>query len=106
MARIISASIDLAKIEPSKITKGKNGQKYYSISISINDEADKFGNDVAITTGQSKEEREAKAAKVYLGNGKTVWASETPGAKPASSAPAKPAAAPAAAQNLDDDLPF
>jgi hypothetical protein len=105
MSRIISASIDLAKIDRSKITKGKNGQKYYSISISVNDEADKFGNDVAITTGQSKEEREAKAAKVYLGNGKTVWASETPGAKPAS-APAKAAAAPAAAQSLDDDLPF
>jgi hypothetical protein len=102
MSRIISASIDLAKIDRSKITKGKNGQKYYSISISVNDEADKFGNDVAITAGQSKEEREAKAAKVYIGNGKTVWASETPGAKPAS-APAK-AAAPAAAQ--DDDLPF
>jgi hypothetical protein len=102
MSRIISASIDLAKIEKSKITEGKNGQKYYSISIAINDEADKFGNDVAITAGQSKEEREAKAAKVYIGNGKTVWASETPGAKPASAAPAKPAAA----QNLDDDLPF
>ena len=105
MARIISASIDLAKIDRSKITEGKNGQKYYSISIAVNDEADKFGNDVAITTGQSKEERDAKAAKVYIGNGKTVWASETPGAKPAS-APAKAAAAPAAAQSLDDDLPF
>jgi hypothetical protein len=102
MSRIISASIDLAKIDKSKITEGKNGQKYYSISIAVNDEADKFGNDVAITTGQSKEERDAKAAKVYIGNGKTVWASETPGAKPASSAPAKAAAA----QNLDDDLPF
>ena len=105
MSRIISASIDLAKIDRSKITEGKNGQKYYSISIAVNDEADKFGNDVAITTGQSKEERDAKAAKVYIGNGKTVWASETPGAKPAS-APAKAAAAPAAAQSLDDDLPF
>lgn len=101
MSRIISASIDLAKIDRSRITEGKNGQKYYSISIAVNDEADKFGNDVAITAGQTKEEREAKAAKVYLGNGKTVWASETPGAKPAA-APAKPAAA--AAQ--DDDLPF
>ena len=106
MSRIISASIDLAKIDRSKITKGKNGQKYYSISISVNDEADKFGNDVAITAGQSKEERDAKAAKVYIGNGKTVWASETPGAKPAASAPAKPAAPAAAQVSDDDDLPF
>jgi hypothetical protein len=102
MSRIISASIDLAKIEKSKITEGKNGQKFYSISIAVYDESDKFGNDVAITAGQSKEEREAKAAKVYIGNGKTVWQS----GEQAASAPAKPAAAPAAAQSLDDDLPF
>ena len=91
MSQIISASIDLSKIDKSKIVAGKNGQKYYSISISVNDEADKFGNDVAIITNQTKEEREAKAPKVYLGNGKTVWKAN------GSSAPA-PA--------NDDDLPF
>lgn len=73
MAQIISASIDLMKIDKSKIVEGKNGAKYVNISVILNDEKDKFGNDCAITLGQSKEEREAKEAKVYLGNGKTVW---------------------------------
>ena len=73
MAKIIGASIDLTKIDKSKIKEGKNGQKYIDISIVLNDEADKFGNTVAITEGQTKEEREAKAKKTYLGNGKVVW---------------------------------
>ena len=93
MSQIISASIDLSKIDKSKIVAGKNGQKYYSISISVNDEADKFGNDVAIITNQTKEEREAKAPKVYLGNGKTVWKSNG-------------SPAPASVPATDDDLPF
>lgn len=81
MGTIISASIDLAKIDKSKI-KEVNGAKYYPITISINDELDKFGNICSISTNQTKEEREAKAKKQYLGNGKQVWSST---AKPASS---------------------
>jgi len=72
MARIISASINLSKIDKTKIVKGKNGQ-YYNVSIIVNDEANDYGQDVAIVQEQTKEEREAKASKVYLGNGKTVW---------------------------------
>ena len=73
MSRIISASIDLGKIDKARIVTGKNGGKYYPLSIIVNDEVDKYGNDTSITAGQSKEERDAKAPKVYLGNGKTVW---------------------------------
>jgi len=64
---IFNASIDLTKIEKSKINKGK----YLNISGFINDEVDKYGNNVAIIVYQSKEEREAKTPRVYLGNGKT-----------------------------------
>lgn len=74
MARIISASINLSKIDKTKIVNGKKGQ-YYNISIIVNDEANDYGQDVAIVQEQSKEEREAKSDKVYLGNGKTVWKS-------------------------------
>ena len=74
MASIISASINLSKIDKTKIIKGKNGQ-YYNVSIIVNDEANEYGQDVAIVQEQTKEEREAKAKKVYLGNGKTVWSS-------------------------------
>ena len=64
---IFNASIDLTKIEKSKINKGK----YLNISGFINDEVDKYGNNVAIIVSQSKEEREAKTPRVYLGNGRT-----------------------------------
>jgi hypothetical protein len=47
--------------------------KYINISIIINDEADQYGNNVAIIESQTKEEREAKEKKNYLGNGKVVW---------------------------------
>jgi len=71
MSAIINASIDLAKIEKSKIYE-KDGRKYLSLSISLNDET-RYGNNVSIAISQSKEEREAKANKTYLGNGKVVW---------------------------------
>lgn len=73
MAQIISASIDLTKIDKSKINNHKNGSAYYNIDIFIKDEKDQYGNDCAICQSQSKEQREAKEKKVYIGNGKSVW---------------------------------
>lgn len=73
MSRIISASIDLDKIDISKVKAGKNGGKYVNISIIINDSVDQYGNDTSITIGQTKEEREAKERKTFIGNGKTVY---------------------------------
>jgi len=72
MAGIITGSINLSNIPKDKIIEGKKG-KYYPISISINDELDQFGNQGPIMVSQSKEEREAKSAKTYLGNIKVVW---------------------------------
>ena len=75
MSKLISASIDLSKIDKSKIVE-KNGAKYYNITISLNDEKDKYGNDCDIMQEQTKEERLAKEKKVYLGNGKIFWSSD------------------------------
>ena len=69
MATIINASIDVTKIDKEKIVKGK----YLGISIFLNDENDQYGNNVIVTLSQSKEERDIKAPKTYLGNGKVVW---------------------------------
>tara|TARA_B100000767_G_scaffold157827_1_gene148290 strand:+ start:964 stop:1272 length:309 start_codon:yes stop_codon:yes gene_type:complete len=102
MASIINASINLNNIDKTKIIEGKKG-KYLPISIVINDEADQFGNQGPITIAQSKEEREVKTAKVYLGNVKVVW---TNGDNVAA-APRDGQQAPA--QSLapqPDDLPF
>ena len=74
--KIISASIDLNKIDRSKLIAGRNGAKYLNIDITVKDEKDNFGNDTAITLKQTKEERDSKAKKVYIGNGKTMWEGE------------------------------
>lgn len=73
MSQIIGASIDLAKLETAKIVQGKNGAKYVNITIMVNDEPNQWGKDVSIILEQSKEEREAKVAKEYVGNGKVIY---------------------------------
>ena len=72
MASIIKASINLSEIPKDKIYVGKKG-KYLPITITLNDEVDQFGNQGPVVVEQTKEEREAKAAKTYLGNVKVVW---------------------------------
>jgi hypothetical protein len=74
--KIVSGSIDLNKLDKSKIKEHANGAKYYPVLIMLNDEADKYGNDCSIATGQTKEEREAKQKKSFIGNAKTVWSSD------------------------------
>ena len=69
MSTLISGSIDLTKIDKENLVNGK----YLNIQISINDNSDQYGNNVGITIGQTKEEREAKAKKTYIGNAKVVW---------------------------------
>ena len=72
MASIIKASINLSEIPKDKIYVGKKG-KYLPITITLNDDVDQFGNQGPVVVEQTKEEREAKQAKTYLGNVKVVW---------------------------------
>jgi hypothetical protein len=72
MAIILNTSINLSEIPKDKIINGKKG-KYLPVTITVNDELDQFGNQGPVTVGQSKEERESKAPKTYLGNVKVVW---------------------------------
>lgn len=44
-----------------------------SITISISDKVDNYGNNVSAWIAQTKEEREAKSPKKYIGNGKVVF---------------------------------
>ena len=102
MAKLISVSIDLTKIDRTRIKVGKNGQKYYDILISVNDEKDKYDNDCSVQQGQTQNERESKAEKVYLGNGKTIWTNEIADGQPTKQdIPAKNEFT-----NVDDDLLF
>ena len=72
MASIIKTSINLNAIPKDRIIVGKKG-KYLPIAITINDSPDQFGNQGPVIVDQTKEEREAKSAKTYLGNVKVVW---------------------------------
>ena len=104
MASIIKTSINLNDIPKDKIYVGKKG-KYLPITITINNEPDQFGNQGPVVVEQTKEERDAKTPKTYLGNVKVVW---TDGNN-VDTAPRdnQPAAAPAPqAAVADDDLPF
>ena len=102
MASIIKTSINLNEIPKDKIYVGKKG-KYLPITITLNNEVDQFGNQGPVVVEQTKDERDAKAAKTYLGNVKVVW---TDGNN-VDTAPRdnnQPAAAPAPAPA--EDLPF
>tara|TARA_R110001592_G_scaffold111362_1_gene308348 strand:+ start:800 stop:1099 length:300 start_codon:yes stop_codon:yes gene_type:complete len=72
MSAIINASIRVDKLPKEKFVKGKDGAVYYNFTLSVNDET-RYGNNVAVMDSQTKEEREAKVARNYLGNGKVVW---------------------------------
>ena len=104
MAGIIKASINLNAIDKSKIIEGKKG-KYLPITITVNDEPDQFGNQGPVTMDQSKEEREAKTPKTYLGNVKVVWTNGTNvGTAPRDNQPV--ASGPAVSAEAKEDLPF
>ena len=72
MASIIKASINLTNVPKDRIIIGKKG-KYLPITITVNDEVDQFGNQGPVVVDQTKEERDAKAPKTYLGNVRVVW---------------------------------
>jgi hypothetical protein len=99
MADFITASICVSKIPREAIKVAENGQKYISIVIAEGKEPDAYGNTHYITLSQTKEQREAKEKKVYIGNGKAY--------QPKASAPVSAedvAAMPSVTEA--DDLPF
>jgi hypothetical protein len=95
MSKLLSVSIDVTKIKKELLVAGAKGT-YLNLTVSLNDEEDKFGNTVSAWQSQSKEEREAKVDRNFLGNGKVIYDSD--GAK-------KPAPA-QQPQEEQSDLPF
>ena len=76
MSTLITGSIRVDKLPKEKFIKGKDGAVYYNLTISVGDET-RYGNNVAFTDSQTKDERDAKVQKTYLGNGKVVWTDGT-----------------------------
>lgn len=52
--------------------KQKDGS-YKNYTISISDEVNQYGQNVSVYESQTKEQREAKEKKKYIGNGKVFW---------------------------------
>tara|TARA_R110000823_G_scaffold314955_1_gene445122 strand:- start:8129 stop:8422 length:294 start_codon:yes stop_codon:yes gene_type:complete len=73
MSALINLSIRVDKLPKEKFVQGKDGAVYYNFTVGINDETNAYGQNVTATDSQTKEEREAKKTKLYLGNGSVVW---------------------------------
>jgi len=76
MSSLINVSINLDNLDKSKIVKGKKGN-YYNITLSVQDQTSPYGDNVSLFDSQTKEEREAKAQRNYVGNGKVVFTDGT-----------------------------
>lgn len=97
MAILIQLSIDASKITKSKMKDGK----YVNVTVSVNDETNEWGKNVSIYEEQTKEERESKEKRNYLGSGKVVWSDKNPELVPQKEqAPARPT------PKKEDELPF
>ena len=73
MNTLYTGSICLSDIDKTKIAKSeKNGKLYLSVDIWVNEQPDQYGNIGSINVRQSKEEREAKEKKTYIGNFKQL----------------------------------
>ena len=69
MAAIIAFSVNKDKLNGLEF----NEKGWADVTLIMNDETDAYGQNCSVIKGQTKEEREAKAARLYLGNGKVVW---------------------------------
>ena len=67
---MIVISICLSDIPEDKITISSNGKKYVNIVVDQRKEKDQYDNTHTVYMSQSKDERQAKVPKKYVGNGK------------------------------------
>ena len=75
MSRLITAKIDVKKIDKAKLYKGERGT-YLNLTIWINDTPDQYGNDISIQQRTGKDD-----PKIYLGEGK-FYVKKDPEVKP------------------------
>ena len=73
MSTLINLSLRVDQLPKEKFVAGKDGKVYYNFTVAVNDEANQFGQNVSAYDSQTKEEREAKKSKSYIGNGSVIW---------------------------------
>ena len=98
MSSLINLSLRVDQLPKEKFVAGKDGKVYYNFTINVNDDANQFGQNVSAFDSQTKEERDVKKPKNYIGNGNVVW---TDG-----NIVAVKKEQPATAKEVASDLPF
>lgn len=83
MVELINVSLCLSDIPKDRIKVAKNGKKYLSVVVSRLREPDAYENTHSVFVNQTKEERERKDPRKYIGKGKEVVFDTTPAPTPA-----------------------
>ena len=103
MGALLDIYITADKLKVLAETIAQKGEKGLSITVSIGDETNQYGQNVTSFVSQTKEQREAKKDKYYVGNGKVFWTDGT--IKLATKKEEQPATSQPATEE-GDDLPF
>jgi len=69
MSTLINLSIDVTKVTKEALSKGK----YLTLTIAISDEINQYNQNVSAWESQTKEDRESKVERNYVGNGKVIF---------------------------------
>ena len=96
---MITLSICLTDLPKEAIQTGKNGKKYINLVCDKRKSESQYGETHTVYLSQSKEQRDAKVDKVYVGGGKEYVFGEQPKQQATQSRPK-------AEPQVDDDLPF
>jgi hypothetical protein len=67
---MITVSVCLSDIPKSKIVEAKNGKKYVNLVLDERREVGQYGETHMLYMSQTKEERQNKDKKVFVGSGK------------------------------------
>ena len=73
MSSLNSLYIKKETLETLLKVVNKKGEKGVELTVSINDEANDYDQNVSAWVSQSKEHREAKKPRFFTGNGRTFW---------------------------------
>lgn len=78
MANLSEIFLKQETLETLLNTVKAKGLKGVSLTISMNDEANEWGQNVNSYVSQTKEQREAKTPKFWTGSGKVFWSDGKP----------------------------
>lgn len=114
MAILANVYFKLDKLKELVRNLELTNEKGVSVALSINDEINAYNQNISAYVAQTKEQRDAKVQKNYVGNGSVIWTDGTITVVPKKdSQPPSPQAqqsvqsfAPPVAEGDKDDLPF